>query len=312
MNSGVEVETTDDERLMSIPADGKRGRVFINGALATEDGDFLFDYNFQDDKLCAIGLKHVAADLKDGQNRDREAIGISVVEEAVAEVILNLSDPDLIRHMLTAWMNGSSKRREYRLNRLRVASDFVPIWKQVAQEVWPGKVCQPPRHGYRFDDDDDGEDVYGSKETESLLAVQDNGYTTLPGNMPWGLQKIVFPLFPTVNRALGLVAKTPQDKVMQTIPRREWMADEVRIIGETVKSRGIFPGLGSNPDEHLRNILTNGELTITIEDNQTGAILYQVEGVRIAERDVSISARGIAGENVSMVAIRCRDEADLT
>jgi hypothetical protein len=236
---GIEVETTDDDRLISIPSNGMRGKVFINGALATEDGDYLFDYNFQEDKLLALGLMGISAELKDGQNRDREAIRISVVEDAITAVIFNLSDPDLIRHMLTAWMNGASKRREYRLNRLRIAPEFVTIWRKVAQEVWPGKVCQPPRHGsFHDDDDDDGEVQYSARETETLLAVQDNGYTALPGNMPWCLQKIVYPLFPTVTKALGLVARTPQDKVMQAIPRRDWMAEEVRIIGESMEAVG--------------------------------------------------------------------------
>jgi hypothetical protein len=89
-------------------------------------------------------------------------------------------------------------------------------------------------------------------------------------------------------------------------------ADLVRIVGETIKSQGWFPQQGASPSEHLTNILSNGELKATIEDTATGQIVMNVEGVRISERNVQVNARGVVGVNVSMVAIRARDESDLS
>lgn len=88
-------------------------------------------------------------------------------------------------------------------------------------------------------------------------------------------------------------------------------ADTVRIVGDTIKSRGWFPSQGSSPTEHLSNVINTGELTATIEDNQANQIVANVEGVKISERNLTITARGVVGTNVSMVAKRARDEFDL-
>lgn len=91
-------------------------------------------------------------------------------------------------------------------------------------------------------------------------------------------------------------------------------AELVRIIGTTIKSEGWFPKQGTSPEDHLSNILSSGELTATIEaDANIGAptIVMNVEGVRISERNVNVTARGVVGTNVTLVAIRARDESDL-
>tara|TARA_Y100000034_G_scaffold136543_1_gene213722 strand:- start:711 stop:1160 length:450 start_codon:yes stop_codon:yes gene_type:complete len=89
-------------------------------------------------------------------------------------------------------------------------------------------------------------------------------------------------------------------------------ADVVRIIGETFKSQGWFPKQGSTPEEFLQNVLATGELTAMIEDNETSQVVMNVEGVKVAERNVNITARGVVGTNVSMVARLARDESDLS
>jgi hypothetical protein len=86
----------------------------------------------------------------------------------------------------------------------------------------------------------------------------------------------------------------------------------VRIVGDSFKSRGQFPKQGADSATFLRNILTTGLLTATLEDSITGKIVANVEGVRVAERNITVTARGIVGENVTMVAIRARDESDLS
>lgn len=88
-------------------------------------------------------------------------------------------------------------------------------------------------------------------------------------------------------------------------------AGMVRIIGETVKSLGYFPKLGSNSSEHLQNILTNGELTVTIEDSKTGAIFMTLEQAKATSVNWSIDAAGIVASDMEFVAVRLRDESEV-
>lgn len=83
----------------------------------------------------------------------------------------------------------------------------------------------------------------------------------------------------------------------------------VRIVGETVKSLGIFPSLGANVDEHLRNILTSGDLTVTIEDNQTGKLIMTLGEAVSSSNNFSIDAIGIVGTDMDFMAITMRDES---
>ena len=87
-------------------------------------------------------------------------------------------------------------------------------------------------------------------------------------------------------------------------------ANMIRLVGQTLKSLGWFPVQGATPKDHLDNILAMGQLVAHLEDNQTGDQLMVVEGVRISERNITVTSRGVVGVDVTMVAIRARDEAD--
>lgn len=89
-------------------------------------------------------------------------------------------------------------------------------------------------------------------------------------------------------------------------------ADMIRIVSQTLKSQQWFPAQGKSPTEHLLNIINQGEMTATIEDSKTGEKIAHVEGVKIAEKSLNITARGISGQNVTMVAKRARDEFDIS
>lgn len=83
----------------------------------------------------------------------------------------------------------------------------------------------------------------------------------------------------------------------------------VRVFGESVKSAGWFPQIGSTPEEHLRNVLLSGNLTATIVDSKNpDKPVMQLEQVKVSTVNTSIDARGVVGEDVSFVAIRARDE----
>lgn len=93
--------------------------------------------------------------------------------------------------------------------------------------------------------------------------------------------------------------------------RVTFTASLVRIIGETIKSEGFFPAAGTSPEEHLQNILLQGDMVCTIEDSKTGNVMMTLEQVKIQSRNFTINARGIVGKDVSFVAVRMRDESEV-
>lgn len=92
--------------------------------------------------------------------------------------------------------------------------------------------------------------------------------------------------------------------------RVTFSAAQFRIVGSTLKSQGWFPKVGNNTNDHLSNILTNGDLTATIEDRTTGTILATLEQVKVTDHNWTVNARGIVGEDVNFVAIRLKDESE--
>lgn len=93
--------------------------------------------------------------------------------------------------------------------------------------------------------------------------------------------------------------------------RASLQMSQIRIVGKTLKSDGFFPKLGANAEEHLRNILTNGDLVATLEDNETGELIATYEQVKVASHNWTVNATGIVGEDVSFVAIRVKDESEI-
>lgn len=103
-------------------------------------------------------------------------------------------------------------------------------------------------------------------------------------------------------------------EVEENVPvgyRVEMSAAQFRIIGTTLKSLGWFPKNGANQEEHLRNILTSGDLTATVEDTKTGKLFATVEQVKIASHNWTVDARGIIGEDCTFKAIRVKDESEV-
>ena len=90
-------------------------------------------------------------------------------------------------------------------------------------------------------------------------------------------------------------------------------ASKFRIIGVTVKSRGWFPSLGANTEEHLRNVLTSGALVATVEDtgSEPAKTFITLEQVKVASQNYTIDAVGIVGEEITFNAIRCKDESEV-
>ena len=85
----------------------------------------------------------------------------------------------------------------------------------------------------------------------------------------------------------------------------------VRLVIESVKSLGYFPSNGQNPQEHLANVLTSGDLVVSIEDNQTGNVLMTLEQARAQDHNFDIAATGVVSQSLDFVAIRMRDESEV-
>lgn len=101
------------------------------------------------------------------------------------------------------------------------------------------------------------------------------------------------------------------EEYVPTRYRVSFSMSRVRIVKETLKSLGHFPAVGNNPQQHLANILTSGELTVSIEDNKTGAVIMTLIGARATSKNFSIDAAGVVNEDVEFVALRMRDESEL-
>ena len=93
--------------------------------------------------------------------------------------------------------------------------------------------------------------------------------------------------------------------------RVTFTASMFRIVGETLKQQGWFPKTGKTTEEHLSNILTQGDLKATIEDSKTGKIVTMLEQVKIQSHNWTVDARGVVGEDATFNCVRCHDESDV-
>ena len=84
----------------------------------------------------------------------------------------------------------------------------------------------------------------------------------------------------------------------------------VGAVGTTVKSLGFIPRTGKDADEHLLNILLHGESVLVLMDKKEAKNIATLYGVVFASHGFSLSARGVAGSNVSFKAKRETDESE--
>jgi hypothetical protein len=96
-----------------------------------------------------------------------------------------------------------------------------------------------------------------------------------------------------------------------TAYRATLTASLVRIVGETIKSQNFFPSAGKSTEEHLQNILAQGEMVAMLEDSKTSKTVMTAEQVKIASRNFSVAARGIVGKDINFVLIRMKDESEI-
>lgn len=89
-------------------------------------------------------------------------------------------------------------------------------------------------------------------------------------------------------------------------------ASRVRLIGQSIRGPDldIFPKLGNNANDHLRNILNKADITAQIEDSITNTIFMILEQCKVARHNWRITSRGVVGEDIDFVGIRMRDESE--
>ncbi len=96
------------------------------------------------------------------------------------------------------------------------------------------------------------------------------------------------------------------DEYVEVAYRCTFSAQMVRVITNSLKNRDgvvIFP--------QLRNILSRGEMTATVEDPTTGTVVASIQRVKAQSYRANIGARGIVLEDVEFTAIRILTEAEI-
>ena len=79
-------------------------------------------------------------------------------------------------------------------------------------------------------------------------------------------------------------------EVEEHVPTRYRVSGSVkkaRIVGENASTAGLWPKIGTNPEQHLTNILTQGDAVLQVEDSKTGKIIELFEQVKFTERSGS-------------------------
>lgn len=100
-----------------------------------------------------------------------------------------------------------------------------------------------------------------------------------------------------------------QFEVAEHVPiayRCTFSAQMVRIITNTVKNRD---GVVIMPS--LENILSQPELTATIEDRETGTVVANIQRVKAVRYSNNIGARGMVLTDVEFVCIVIRNESEI-
>lgn len=85
----------------------------------------------------------------------------------------------------------------------------------------------------------------------------------------------------------------------------------IRIVADTIKSNQFFPSAGKSPEDHLTNILNQGDMVATLEDSKTTKTVMTAEQVKISSRNFAVAARGIVGKDITFVLVRMKDESEV-
>jgi hypothetical protein len=88
--------------------------------------------------------------------------------------------------------------------------------------------------------------------------------------------------------------------------RCTFSAQHVRVVTQPIKLRD-----GIRIFSRLEDILDAPELTATVEDSKTGAVVANIQRVKCTRYTVNIGARGIVLNDAEFVAVSVRDESEI-
>ena len=86
--------------------------------------------------------------------------------------------------------------------------------------------------------------------------------------------------------------------------------DIFQLVDSSLKAQGIFPQVGSNPDEHLSNILAQKAMAILVEDAKTDTIMANFPDAKCAEHGMDVSAGAVVGTDLQFVATVMFDQSE--
>lgn len=78
----------------------------------------------------------------------------------------------------------------------------------------------------------------------------------------------------------------------------------IYLTSENLTTVGVQALMGANGGDHLNNLLTMGELTITIEDTTTGKLLVQCQGCKLQSSNINVSNPAMSSQDMSFVVRR--------
>lgn len=81
----------------------------------------------------------------------------------------------------------------------------------------------------------------------------------------------------------------------------------VRLVDSDIAAQGLVPPGGAP----VAQVVEMPSMTMLVEDQVTGKIMYQFEGLKITGANWSMTARGIVATNCNFVALRMKLGSDL-
>ncbi len=121
-------------------------------------------------------------------------------------------------------------------------------------------------------------------------------------NASWGENIAMEPV-----EALGNIEV---EENVETRYRVNFSCSMVRVLNRSLRTLGIQPKAGTSPEEHLRNIIAQGELSISVTDRISDVVIMELQGAKFTSKNNSVDANSILGTDVEFVGTRILDESE--
>lgn len=140
--------------------------------------------------------------------------------------------------------------------------------------------------------------LYGARAIFSINGVV-SGYAT---SVSWANSYSYQPL-----NVLGSIETTQH---LPMLYQTTLTANNFRLVGTTLRTMNFWPKIGTNAQDHLRNLTSIAELSCTVEDLVTNVIVASFSGCRVESSSISVSSGNLMAEDITFVCRRCADESE--